>query len=582
MPAWLAASSLAWPGAAAAQTQPVAPTREEVTRPVPPSVQQPRSQLEVEGGIERAPCALDNPEFRDIRFTLRAVEFDGLREMRADALVAAYASLVGQEQPVSMICEVRDRAATILRQAGYIASVEVPEQRIADGTVRFRVLMARLVDVRVRGDAAGAERPLAAYLGKLKQQPVFNRYEAERYLLLANDLPGYNVRLTLRPAGTAPGEVIGDVTVLRAPPLVDANVQNYGSKDLGRWGGLLRAQVFGLMGLGDHTTAAVFTTSDLEEQQTVQLGHSMRLGPEGLTATGAFTYAWAQPSVGDDSDVRARTMLATAEVGYPFLLRQSHNIRGSIGLDIINQDVEVDDIDLTRDRLRVAFVRLTADTVADDRSLTGSALSEPVWRMSGLVELRRGLDILGASEPCGEDGEDCLGEGNVPPSRIEGDATATVLRGNVYGEFRPMPKLTLALGARAQLASEPLMSFEEFSAGNYTVGRGYDPGSLLGDRGIGVQAEIRIGSVVQTSSKPAWEGYVFFDYARISNRDRLFVDTSSRDLSSAGAGVRVSFDRFSFDTALAIPMQRVGLLDKKPDPRLLFSLTTRLWPWSFK
>ena len=38
------------------------PTREEVTRPEsrPPIDQRPR--LEIEGGIERAPCALDNPE----------------------------------------------------------------------------------------------------------------------------------------------------------------------------------------------------------------------------------------------------------------------------------------------------------------------------------------------------------------------------------------------------------------------------------------------------------------------------------------------------------------------------------------
>jgi hemolysin activation/secretion protein len=86
---------------------------------------------------------------------------------------------------------------------------------------------------------------------------------------------------------------------------------------------------------------------------------------------------------------------------------------------------------------------------------------------------------------------------------------------------------------------------------------------------------------VQTSRKPAAEAYAFFDYARVSNRDRLFVDTSSRDLSSAGAGVRVSFDRFRLDSAIAIPLQRVGLLNEKPDPRVLISLTTRLWPGSF-
>ena len=82
----------------------------------------------------------------------------------------------------------------------------------------------------------------------------------------------------------------------------------------------------------------------------------------------------------------------------------------------------------------------------------------------------------------------------MPPSRIEGQSDATVLRYTGYGEFRPMPKLTFALGARAQYAWKPLLSFEEFSAGNYTIGRGYDPGALLGDRGFGTQAEIRFGS----------------------------------------------------------------------------------------
>ena len=575
------------PAGAWAQTppppQPQPPTREEITRPEPRPVPPPQSRLEVEGGVERAPCFLDNPEYSSIRFTLRDVEFEGLQGLSPEQLREAYAPLVGQEQPVSVICEIRDRAATALRQAGYIASVEVPEQRIADGTVRFRVLMAKLVQVRVRGNATGAERTLAAYLNRLTEQPVFNRYEAERYLLLASDLPGYNVRLTLRPAGTAPGEVIGDVTVLHTPVFVDANVQNYGSHELGRWGGLLRAQLFGLTGLGDRTTAAIYTTSDFHEQQTLQLGHDFRLGSEGLMIAGNLVYAWARPALGDGTDIKSRTLFATAEIGYPFIRRQSHSLRGSVGLDYVNQDVELDDIDLTRDRLRVAFARLAADAISLDYSRPGYSLVEPRWRLSGLAEIRRGLSIFGATDSCGPAGADCLGPDDVPPSRIEGDATATVFRGNVYGEIRPVPKLTLAVGVRGQLTDQPLLSFEEFSAGNYTVGRGYNPGSLLGDRGIGIQSEIRIGSLYPSSPRSVGlEGYGFFDYARISNRDRLFVDESSRRLSSVGAGARASFDRFYLDAALAVPLSRVGLLDKKPDPRFLVSLTTRLWPWSVR
>ena len=140
---------------------PLAPTREEVVRPAPDRPEDARARLTVEGEVERAPCALDRPEYSDIRFTLSDVQFDNLRGLSADALRPAFAPYVGQEHPVAIICEIRDRAATILRDAGYVAAVEVPEQRIADGTVRFEVLMARLVGLRVRGDAGRAERTIA-------------------------------------------------------------------------------------------------------------------------------------------------------------------------------------------------------------------------------------------------------------------------------------------------------------------------------------------------------------------------------------------------------------------------------------
>jgi hemolysin activation/secretion protein len=545
-------------------------------------VQPPQTRLQVEGGVERAPCFLANPEYSAIRFTLRDVQFEGLQQIGAAELRDAYAPFVGTEQPVSVICEIRDRAATALRRAGYIASVEVPEQRIADGTVRFRVLMAKLVQVRVRGNASGAERTIAGYLQRLTEEPVFNRYEAERYLLLASDIPGYNVRLTLRPAGTAPGEVIGDVTVLHTPAYVDLNIQDYGSHALGRWGGLLRAQLYGLTGLGDRTTIAAFSTADFDEQQTLQLAHDFRVGSEGLTIGGNFTYSWAKPDI-EDSDIKSRTLLATLQAEYPFVRSQARTLRGALGFDFVNQDVELAGLDLTRDRLRVGFLRLTGDAVSMDFG-RGYSLVEPHWRLSGVVELRRGVDVFGATDRCGPAGIDCLGPGDVPPSRIEGDATATVLRGSAYGEFRPAPKVTLALGMRGQLASNPLLSFEEFSAGNYTVGRGYDPGTLLGDKGIGIQTELRVGSVYPRSPRDlAIEGYGFFDYARISNKDRLLVDDeSSRHLSSVGAGARATFDRFYLDAAIAIPLTHVGPFDKKPDPRFLLSLTTRLWPWSVR
>src|SRR5690348_8575316 len=343
------------PAAAGAQLSPSAPplppTREEVTRPVAPPLPAPPPKLEVEGGVERAPCALDGPQYRSIHFVLRGAEFEGLKGLTPQQLASAYKPFVGREVPISTVCEIRDRAATILRDAGYIAAVQVPEQRIESGVVRFQVLAAHLTQVRVRGEATGAESILAAYLNQLTKRPLFNRHEAERYLLLASDLPGYTVRLTLRPAGTAPGDVIGDVTVQRLPSYADFIVQNGGSEALGPWGGLLRGQLFGLTGLGDRTTLSIFSTADFHEQQTVQFGHDMRLGPQGVSLAGSFTYAWARPHV-PNSAILATTLLGNVELGYPLVRHQSETVRGSIGMDFVNQDVWLNHIPLTRDRLR--------------------------------------------------------------------------------------------------------------------------------------------------------------------------------------------------------------------------------------
>src|SRR5206468_8468580 len=182
----LCTAILSNPVAAAAQTasQVLPPTREEITRQAvtPPPPATPR--LEVQGGFERSPCALDRPEFASIKFTLRAAEFDGLKGVSPAELTSAYAPWIGHEVPISVVCDIRDRAATILQREGYIAAVQVPEQRIDNGVVHFSVLMAHLAQVRVRGDASGAEQLIASYLNHLTAQPVFNRYVAERYLLL--------------------------------------------------------------------------------------------------------------------------------------------------------------------------------------------------------------------------------------------------------------------------------------------------------------------------------------------------------------------------------------------------------------
>jgi hemolysin activation/secretion protein len=580
-PASLAAlaAGLATASPAAAQPAPAPPTRQEIESPVRSPADTTAPRLEVEGELPRAPCALDRPEYEAIRFTPTEVEFADLRGMAPADLAPAYAEYIGREQPLSVICAIRDRAAAILRRAGYIAAVEVPEQRIEGGRVRLRVLMARLVDLRVRGDAGRNERLIAAYLENLLDQEVFNTFQAERYLLLAGDLPGYTVRLSLRPAGTLPGEVAGEVIVVRRPGRLDLNLQNYGSREVGRYGGLLRAQFNGLTGLGDRTVFGLYSTADFEEQQTVQVAHDFRLGDEGLRIGGQVTYSRARPSLQPALDIESRTFFATAEAAYPIVRRQRVSFTAGIGLDVVDQEVDFFDLPLSEDRLRVLFGRLDGSLVGPE--VEGGRRGEPAWRLDGRLELRQGLSGLGASDGCDETFANCTAPGVTPPSRLEGRPDATLLRGALSGEWRPRPDVALFVGFSGQATGDPLFSFEEFSAGNYTAGRGYDPAVLTGDRGAGVQAELRLGSLRPQSERDlAVQAYLFFDAAWVGNED-AFALAMREDLQSAGGGVRALWgDRAQIDVTLAVPLVRTGLLTETPDPRLLVSLTTRLWPWN--
>lgn len=566
----LAISILPIPALAQAGPASVAvPTREELENIARPQVDQ-QPQLSIKGGIERSPCPLADPQYANIPVTIDSVVFNNLKGATAQELEPAWKPFAGKPQPVAVICEIRDAAATILRNKGYLAAVQVPTQRIENGEIRLEVLYARISAIRARGETRGAEKKLEEYLGRLSEDEVFDRYRAERYLLLARDLPGYDVQLTLKPAGTEPGDLIGEVTVVRRPYVVDFTVQNYAAKATGRWGAQLRAQFFGLTGLGDATTVGFYSTADVSEQKILQLGHEFRPGSEGLTVGGQFTYAWTKPDLGAAAPVgpelKARTLFAQAYARYPIKRTQGANFWLGGGFDFIDQDVDLIG-KLSRDKLRIAWLRADFDAV-DLRH------ARPQWRTGAALELRQGLDIFNASPNC--NGVACPA-GVTPPSRLDGDPTATVVHFSGVGEFALGRDFALAIMPRAQYAFDPLLSFEEFTAGNYTVGRGYDPGVILGDSGIGLSAELRGPRLkVSDTSEFRIQPYVFGDVARVWNKGPGGED----HLSSAGGGLRAGLgDRFQLDATVAVPLERAGLQTKRGDARFLLTLTTRLLPW---
>jgi hemolysin activation/secretion protein len=561
------------------------PTRDEIEGKTLPKIEPQNNRLSVEGGIEYAPCPLADPRYGDVKVTFNHVEFANLQGVSPAALNDSWREFAGHSVPLSEVCEIRDHAATILRKAGYLAAVQVMPQRISpDGILKFDVLMAKLVRVQVRGDAGPSEKLIARLLEPLAQHPVFNANEAERIMLLARDIPGYDVRLTLRPAGTVPGEVVAEVAVTHTSFEVEANIQNLASPDTGRFGGLLGFKINGLTCLGDQTTASIYDTFDVHEQTIVQAGHSFLAGSSGLRLAADITYAWTSPTLNPPAPIKSKTLVFGLSAMYPIIRRQTRNLFATGGFELINQNIRFGPVPLTQDKLRIIYGRLDFDQI-DPESLSstkGYSASEPHWRIGGMLELRQGISAFGASRACGTGFINCLPP-FTPLTRVEADPTAFVARAQSYMEFRPIPDVTLSVVARGQYAPHPLASYEEFTAGNYTVGRGYEAGTLLGDSGIGTQSELRLFKLQPKSrDQVSVQPYAFFDAARVWNKDVFSPPYAAgrTNLYSAGGGIRAAWgNRARIDVGIAIPLKSAGLLTKKGDARFLMSFTFKLLPW---
>jgi len=331
---------------------------------------------------------------------------------------------------------------------------------------------------------------------------------------------------------------------------------------VGPWGILVGADFYGASLYGDVTTVQVYTTFDSEEQQVLRLGHARRLNAMGTTVGLNFLLADSNPQgVVAPLDLATDVQLFRGEVSHPILARSwgSLTVVGAFEWSDQNTDV-FSSVAITEDRTRIASLRLN-----------GRARND--WAVGGgFLELRQGLDIGDASQP-----------GDALLSRAEGDPQATVLRGGVDAEARVSRRWTVYGRFEGQWSDGPLLAPDEYSVGNLTVGRGFEPGSAFGDQAAAFVVESRWGPFAVGNSIQA-SPFVFYDQVSYWNDDTFGV--SERTVASAGAGLRLQIHGdVRLDVIWAKPFDPpLGLGEKTPGSSILANLTVSFddalrWAW---
>lgn len=564
----LAATALTGTGAAWAQTAPggaIPPAAATAGISAPelnPAARVPRLQpreTDVFQPEPPGPCPLaDSP----VEVNLASVTFRGNTALKAEEFAPTYKEFIGKPQKVAVICQIRDRAAQELFDRGILARVEIPEQRITGGALILEVIEAHVVNVRVRGDIGPAQAAVERYVEKLRGMKPFDMRKAQRYLLLASDIPGVRVRAAIKPSVSAErGAVDIDVTVSRTPFTAVGNAQNLGSQTVGRWGGLIKADARSFTPFGEDTSLVAFHTLDSDEQWVVQLLEAARIGGDGLIARGSLVYGESRPGGAlEPLALQSTSFVGNLELAYPLIRRRRLNLNLAGGFDVVNQQTDEGEGQagggtLTQDRARIFYLRADGDTRAYAFNRN--------FAIDGSVTLRQGVAGLGATQ----EGSNLATRQYAVPSallvRAAGDIAAPV-----WGP------LSASLRVQTQYADKPLTPYEQMSLGDLSVGRGYDPAVLLGDSGAAAAFDLRYAAF-QLNPKVLASPYVFYDEGFVHNNESTLSGlTPSRTLRSFGAGVVFRLvNRANLDVTYAYPIDSVTVGGSRPTPRVLVNLT---------
>jgi hemolysin activation/secretion protein len=315
--------------------------------------------------------------------------------------------------------------------------------------------------------------------------------------------------------------------------------------------------------LGDKFTLSFYTTLDIEEQRAARITYQRGLTASGLVGAVEVAYGEAEPG----GEVRvlgaaAESVSARFGLSYPIHLGRTSRVHVGAGLDGSDQSGELfgGQVNLSEDSSRNVFARIEGEASPGCARFTATP-NGACWRLAGEVEVRQGVEGLGASK-----------KGDALLARPFADPQASLIRGALDAETPDTLGFRARLQLTGQAADEPLMAYEEYTLGNYTMVRGYDPGAIAGDSGVAGSLEIIAPDF--RLRQLAVEPFAFYDAGRIWNEDPGAVN--GRDVASAGAGMRFTLERgLRLEAAWVRPLHApLGLGESEPSSRVLFSLTT--------
>lgn len=540
------------PAMAKAQVQVQVPSAGQALRDIEaaqPAFPVPKGNVELD--LPKADRPSTAPDTSGVRLVVRGFVIEGNQAFSNQTLLQLLNGLPGSELDLSGLRAAAERITRYYQQHGYIlARAFLPAQEIDDGVVRIEVMEGRYGRIEVQNQSRVRDSVLQARLSALESEAAVQGNDLERSLLLLSDLPGVEVKGTLR-AGEQRGTT--DLLVDAQPgPWASGSLEadNFGSYYSGenRLGGSVNLN--NPLRLGDQLNLRLLGSD--ADQRYYRMAYQLPVGPWSTRA--GVAYSRMSYELGNKAfkrlEMNGQASIQSVFISQPIVRSRTFDL--SAQLQYENKHLR-DNIDLFK-QSRNKHIELWTLSLGGSRqdSFLGAgynqfSLSYGVGHLSFGEAVERRSDRRTAGTGGG------FAKANLSLARMQ----------------RLGDRFFLQALLNAQWAGANLDSSEKLGLGGAYGVRAYPQGSGSGDQGW--QATLELGYALA----PGWQLSAFADKGYVQfNRLPWTTENNTQRLQSAGVGARWSGDRRQLNVSSSWPLdqQQVGGGPERI-PRILVSAT---------
>lgn len=500
------------------------------------------------------------PEAQKITFQLNGIVLVGNTLYSTEQLRFIYEKDLHHVITVARLFQIVQGITNYYRNNGYVLSRAIlPPQHVKGGVVKIQVIEGYIGNVDVTGKPKGAKRMVQRFGCKMKECRPMEISRLEKYMYLANEIPGTQVRAVLAASKKQTGAADLSLVTENKPVTAYFSYDNYGTRYIGpqQMTGNITANSF-LMS-GDTGQMTVSKTPKGGELTYLDTNYNIPVNAEGTRwlfgATRVQTHPLfvLQPAQIDGVNNNYYTM-----INYPIIRNRSQSLTLRTGFNYLDSAVTTFGFKLYTDHLR-------------SLDLGGTYNFADKWNGSNFIsaDFRQGLPIWGYTSNTNIQ----TAETSRPGGRGKYTKIAFTLsrvqaikgRWSVYGIFQ------------GQWAFMPLLASEQFTFGGSVLGRGYDVAEIIGDRGAAASVELRYDYSMPKLKLNSLQFYAYYDAGAMWNYEYVGGTPLKSSGTTTGLGVRFAFTQYvsgnlMWTQVLTKQIAAEELIGDGKRPRVFFSL----------